>query len=534
MDSFDGIIIGSGHNGLICANYLARAGLNILVIERNDRIGGGCRTEEVTLPGFRHNLHANFFMGIDLTPFYHDLDLPRWGCELTFPPVQHGIAFGDGTSLCIHQDPERTAASIARFSRKDADRYLEIHAKYTLGMREFITSTMYNRPLPPEEMATRLNGDLGEEVKAYSGMTMYEAVERNFSEPHVRTLFKLWFHILALENDPGTGSFFPRVFTRLDRFALVRGGAVRFTNALADCFRAQGGEFLQGAHVSAILHKSGKATGVRLEDERTVEARHFVVSAVDAPQTLRMAGEEAFGPVISEKLRKFKWSPHAICTLHLALNEPPRYSAARFDPDLNRAYNVFIGATTEGEVAENFHATQCGEFPPHPMGNGACNTLFDPTYAPKGKHVAFWWPFVPYELADGGAEAWDLKRKEFTQRLWDVWRRYAPNLDERNVLGTYLFTPRDTERSCINMQRGSHHVGAYTLDQLGYNRPTPELSHYRTPLRGLYLAGSSSHVGGSINGAVGYNAANAIAEDLGLRKWWTPVREPMLGVPAAP
>ncbi|MFQ5912491.1 MAG: phytoene desaturase family protein, partial [Nitrospinota bacterium] len=451
---------------------------------------------------------------------------------MIFPEVQHGIAFGDGTALCIHQDPEKTAASFARFSRKDADRYRQIHAKYTLEMRGFVTSVMYNRPLPPQEMAARLSGELGEEVKSYSNMTMYEAVEKNFEDPHVRTLFKLWFHILALENDPGTGAFFPRVFSRMDRFSLVKSGAIHFTNALAECLKAHGGQILQGAHVSAINHKNGKATGIRLEDGGAIEAKQVVVSTVDAPQTLEMAGEEAFGPVISEKLRKFKWSPHAICTLHLALNEPPRYTAAGFDPDLNRAFNVFLGVTTEEQLAENFHATHRGEFPPYPMGNGACNTLFDPSYAPPGKHVAFWWPFVPYDLADGGADAWDSKREEFTQRLWEVWRSCAPNLNEKNVLGTHLFTPRDTERSCINMKRGSHHVGAYTLDQVGYYRPTPELSHYRTPLDGLYLAGSSSHFGGSINGGAGYNAANVIAEDFEIKKWWTPMPEPKLGEPA--
>ncbi|MFQ5692175.1 MAG: phytoene desaturase family protein [Nitrospinota bacterium] len=528
MDTYDGLVIGSGHNGLICAGYLARAGMKVLVVDRNDRVGGGCLTEEATLPGFLHNLHANFFMGIDLTPYVRDLELERHGFELIFPPVQHGIAFPDGTGLCIHQDPEKTAASIARFSRKDADRFREIHAKYTVGMRSFITSVMFNPPLPPEEMAARLNGELGEELKSYNGMTMYEAVEKNFEEPHVRTLFKLWFHILSLENDPGTGAFFPRVFSRMDRFAVCKGGAVRFTNALAESLKAHGGEILTGAHVSAITHENGRATGLRLDDGRTLRANRVVVSTVDPPQTLRMVGDEAFGPAISEKLRGFKPSPHVICTLHLALNEPPKYAAAEFEPDLDRSYNTFLGVADEAHLAENFEATMRGEFPPFPMGNGACNTRFDPSCAPPGKHVAFWWPFVPYDLKDGGPEAWDAKREEFTRRLWEVWRAYAPNLDENNVLGTYLFTPLDTERSCINMIRGSHHVGAYTPDQVGYNRPTPELSHYRTPVEGLYLAGSGSHVGGSINGAAGYNAANVIAEDLEIEKWWTPVPQPVL------
>ena len=532
MDAFDAVIIGSGHNGLICGSYLARAGMKVLVVERNDRVGGGLLTEEVIVPGFKHNLHANFFMGVELAPYYHDLELAKRGLELIFPEVQHGIAFPDGTAICIHQDPEKTAASIARFSKKDADSYREIHAKFTLGMREFVTSVMFNRPLPPEEMAARLNGELGEEVKSYNKITMYESVDQNFEEAHVRTLFKLWFHILALENDPGTGAFFPRVFSRMDRFSVPKGGAIHLAIALTECFKAYGGEIIQGAHVSAVLHENGKATGVRLEDGTTIQANRAVISTVDPPQTLRMAGDDGFGPEISEKVRNFKPSPHAICTLHLALNEPPRYTSAEFEPDINRSYNTFLGVADEKHLEENFEATLHKEFPPYPMGNGACNTHFDPSYAPPGKHVAFWWPFVPYDLADGGADAWDTKREEFTERLWEVWRSYAPNLDEKNVLGTHLFTPRDTERSCINMIFGSHHVGAYTLDQVGYNRPTPELSHYRTPVEGLYMAGSGNHVGGSINGAAGYNVANVIAEDLGIEKWWTPVPEPMLGEPA--
>ncbi len=529
METFDTIIIGSGHNGLICGSYLAKAGMKVLVVERNDRVGGGLLTEESTLPGFQHNLHANFMMGLELTPFYADLDLPGLGLELIYPDVQHGIAFPDGTAICIHRDPEKTAASIARFSRKDSDKYWEVYEKFTLGTRDYITSSMFNRPLPPDEIAARLNGDLGEEIKSYNQMTMYEAVDQNFEEAHVRTLFKLWFHVIALENDPGTGAFFPRVHSRMDRFSLVRGGSERLADILAERFRSFGGEIVQGDHVSEIRHKNGKVTGIRLENGDTIEATQAVVSTVDPPQTLRMLGDDAFDAELSEKVRNFKASPHALCTLHLALNEPPEYAAAAFDPDINRTFNIFFGVADEQQLEENFQATNRGDFPPFLMGNGACNSLVDPSYAPAGKHSAFWWPFVPYELKDGGAEAWDTRKPEFTERLLEVWRSYAPNLDADNVLGTFLFTPRDTERSCINMIRGSHHVGAYTLDQVGYNRPTPELSHYRTPVEGVYMAGSGNHVGGSISGAAGYNAANVIAEDLELDKWWTPVPEPALG-----
>jgi phytoene dehydrogenase-like protein len=146
--------------------------------------------------------------------------------------------------------------------------------------------------------------------------------------------------------------------------------------------------------------------------------------------------------------------------------------------------------------------------------------------APPGKHTAFWWPFAPYALRDGGAAAWDQRRAEITERLLEAWRSYAPNLTADNVLGTFLFTPLDIERSCINMVRGSHHGGAYVPSQLGAARPTPELSQYKTPVEGLFLCGASSHSGGSISGSPGYNCANVISEELQIPRWWTPIPSP--------
>jgi phytoene dehydrogenase-like protein len=158
------------------------------------------------------------------------------------------------------------------------------------------------------------------------------------------------------------------------------------------------------------------------------------------------------------------------------------------------------------------------------MGNGACNSLFDPTYAPQGKHAAFWWPFAPFAL-EGGPEDWDRRKPEITARLLEVWRSYAPNLTRDNVLASYLFTPIDIARGNAAMQRGAVRLGAYIPSQLGINRPHPLLAQNRTPIEGLYLCGSSCH-GGGANGGPGYNAANAIVADCKLSRPWTPVAPP--------
>jgi phytoene dehydrogenase-like protein len=278
--------------------------------------------------------------------------------------------------------------------------------------------------------------------------------------------------------------------------------------------------------VAKILVAGQRATGVQLQDGTVLEAKWFVASGVDAPQTIRMAGEEHFPAPIPQKMRDFQWAGHSLVTLHLALNEPPRYAAAAFDPAVDQAFDTMIGADNADDLANAFAAIKRRELPNPLVGSSACNTRYDPSMAPPGKHVAFWWPFAPYELGDAGAAGWDDCKAEVTARMLAQWRAYAPNMTESNVLGSYLFTPLDIERFCINMVRGSHHVGAYTLQQFGYTRPCPEMAQYRTPVEGLYLCGASSHPGGAVTGGPGYICAAMVADDMGIDKWWTPMPLP--------
>jgi len=159
------------------------------------------------------------------------------------------------------------------------------------------------------------------------------------------------------------------------------------------------------------------------------------------------------------------------------------------------------------------------------MGNGACNSHVDPSYAPEGGHSAFWWPFAPYAV-DGAPDNWDRNRDDYARRVLDVWREYAINLDGDNVRAEYLFTPLDVGRLNVNMRQGAVRMGAFIPSQLGINRPHPDLSGSRSPIDGLYLCESSSGNGGGVNGAPGYIAANTIVDDLGLTRDWTPVPLP--------
>jgi len=303
------------------------------------------------------------------------------------------------------------------------------------------------------------------------------------------------------------------------------GGSVALVNALARAVEAGGGAVIAGAEVKEIKIERGRATGVKLADGRFVGGTKFVASAIDFPATVQMAGEELFPAPVREKAKAWHWGSHSLVTLHLALKEPPAYRAEPFDPDIARAYNMFFGMNNIDDVASTFADCAAKKFPRVLHGNGACNSQFDPTYAPDGGHVAFWWPFAPYAVEDG-PQGWERHRKDYTERLLSVWRQYSSNLDDRNVLGSYLYTPLDMERLNANMRQGAVRMGAYVPDQLGINRPHPLLPGSRTPVQGLYLCGSSSGNGGGINGAPGYIAANAIADDLCLKRPWTPVPPP--------
>ena len=524
MPAYDAIVIGAGHNGLTLAAYLARAGLDVAVVERNPRIGGGTSTEEPTLPGYRRNLHSSFFMGFRHAPLMRDLELYRFGYSYIEPLVQQAAAFRDGTCVVIHKDLEATCASLARFSRRDAERFRELHHFFG-KMRPLLTSLLYNAPLPIDQLRERLSGPRAREFLSHAQHDLFSVVRKHFEDDRIRTLFTSYMHVITTENEPGAGIVFPAIFANVMDFTLPVGGAASLPEALRRIVEGSGGAVLTGRDVKEIQVTNGRATGVRLANGDAIAARRLVASAIDAPTTMRMAGEELFPDGVRQKLNAWHWGNHSLVTLHVALRDRPRYRSAEYDPDIDRAFNIFFGMDDIDQVAQCFEHCAAKRFPDVLMGNGACNSQVDPTYAPAGGHVAFWWPFAPYAV-EGDAHNWDRHKVEYARRVLAVWREYAANLDDDNVRSTFLFTPLDVERLNVNMVRGAVRMGAYIPAQLGINRPHPLLSGTRTPVEGLYLCGSSTGNGGGINGAPAYIAANAIVDDLGLERPWTRVPPP--------
>src|SRR5712691_7826804 len=495
MADFDGVVIGAGHNGLALAAYLSRVGMRIAVLERNGRIGGGSSTEERILPGYKLNLHANFYMGIGFCPLLRDLELHRYAFSYIEPPVQQPAVFR------------------------------ALWQTYCEDMRPLLVSLLYNAPMPREQLIDRLSGPKAKELLSHAQHDLFSVVRKHFVDERIRTLFTSYMHVITTENVAGAGIVFPAIFANIARFTLPVGGAVSLVNALTRVVEANDGEVITGADVKEIKVENGRATGVKLADGKFIGGKKFVASAIDFPSTVDMAGAELFPEPVREKAKAWHWGNHSLVTLHLALRHAPVYRAAAFDPDMARAYNIFFGMDNIDEVASCFDDCAAKKFPKVLMGNGACNTLFDPTYAPPGQHSAFWWPFAPYSV-DGGPQEWDRNHADYSQRILDYWRVYASNLDGNNLFGSTLFTPLDVERLNVNMRQGAVRMGAYVPNQLGINRPHPLMPGSRTPVEGLYLCGSSSGNGVGVNAAAGYIAANAIADDIKLKRIWTQVPAP--------
>ena len=527
VDTYDGILIGAGHNSLVCAAYMAKCGLKIAVFESEPEIGGAASTEEFLLPGYKSNMHANFFIGLEDFPIVNDLELSNYGFKWVTPEVQHAALYRDRTSVVLHRDVDKSVSSISRISKNDAESYRYLFERYAIELGPLLRSFLFHAPLAPEEIGNRIKGEKGKELLSFAKMSIGEAVDAYFEHPKMRTLFKLFAHAITVEDEPGTGMFLPSLFSSQTTLGLSVGGALELPKSLEKLIRSYGGEVFRDCNVEEVYRENGNAGGVVLGNGTKIAASSFIASGLNAPSSIRIVGEDAFPEEVNEKMNNWDWGFHSLMTLHLALSEAPKYLAEKYDPDVGKSFNIIFGADTDEEVSKNTEERRSGKFPSMPMGNGACNSLFDSSYAPEGGHVAFWWPGAPYRIDGNSPEKWNEIKESVTQQLIDIWSEYAPNLKSDTIRVAKLYSPNDLNIRNKNIVEGAVRMGAYTSNQLGINRPHPLLSGMRTPLEKFYLCGSSCH-GGGLNGAPGYNAANAICEDLKIDKWWSQVPKPSL------
>ncbi|MBI2183536.1 MAG: NAD(P)/FAD-dependent oxidoreductase [Thaumarchaeota archaeon] len=520
MADFDAIVIGAGHNGLGLACYLAKSGLKVLVCEAQSKVGGFLHTEEVIL-GYRHSMHA-ITMGT-YPPIYRDFDLAQYGTRLIRPEVQFGMIL-DKKALVVHNgQPKTTFKSVAKFSLRDAKRMEQLHRRFhATWIREY-----YSPPMPSRERGQGLNSEDRREWQRICSMSPREVIEEFFESEMV----KLFLCARSLEEGSegysavsrtkvdvfrGAGDYVFKILTDPE-YCIPEGGSRRLAEGLARIVEAHGGTILKNSPVSKIIVKDGRAAGIKLVNGTIHEAKKLVACNVDIKTMLELVGEENLDANSVAKIRSVIPPDSGKFDLHIASNEPPQYTNID-DQAVNRALNVFVGYESLADVDRHAAESAAGKFPEKPSFHGGCQTLYDKTLAPPGKHTLWEWLFTSPRISTTMTPS---NVEEYKERVLSRWQQYAPNL-KTAMTETYHYATRKG-----GLTGGTPSIG---YGQYYDNRPIPELSGYRTPIQGLYLAHSACHPASTVRYGPAYNAMTIIARDLGIKKWWS---SPALGQPYA-
>jgi phytoene dehydrogenase-like protein len=522
--AYDGIIIGAGHNALILASYLGKAGLKILVIDRKHIAGGGLATlEDPRNPGFLHNTHAFFQRSITTMPWYADLELERHGAHYIEPELNVALLTSDNRALAWWTDIERTIDSFGQFSTRDAETLRRWQSEFIPIVQNILAPESRSPPLPATERRMLLSKSAaGRHLLNVSALSPLEFVHQEFEHPTVQAGL-LFFNGLR-EVDlrvRGFGHHIAALLASPAKAQMSRGGTAALARALEAAVRESGGEFRLSTEPARIVVEDGKAVGVETREREVLRARQFVVSSLNPQQTFIDLLDQSLVPhQVRERASAFQYNLLApLFALNLNLREPPRYAARDRYPELDCAFMVIMGLDHVDQFMEIVRHHEAGTIPPTVMW-GACPTVFDASQAPEGKHTAFMWEKLPYRL-HGDPANWDGAGAEHGRHMFNLWQRHAPNLGD-SMIDSFTRTPLDTARSLPNMREGDLLVGAFTNGQVGFDRPFPGAGNYRAHLSGLYLCGSSSHPGGNVTGLPGYNAAQIILADLGLKADWAP------------
>lgn len=522
-DAYDGIIIGAGQHGLILGTYLSKLGLKIAVLERRLQYGGGLSTIEPGPPGFYQNPHSINHFNITEAPWYKDLGLSASVPYVT-PQYEFAQPHLDGTSLVISRDPEETIASIAQFSKKDAETFREWNIRSEKISNAIFLAERYSEPLLEAEREELLRkSQIGRDFLEIIEHQPLDLVKELFEHEKVQLLmlFKLslfgtvLYDAMSEKSPMGTAV---RGFDLSAGYQVCVGGSWNLARGLHEAYIRAGGTLINKAEASRIVVENGRATGVELTDGRSFSARQFVASCIDVPQTWnKLVGRDQLPADYVKKVDDFKQTAWGLFGVHLALNEAPSYIGADTNPSINKALKYNVGAETMEELFELHNQVAEGRIPDLVSFGTGHVTQFDPSQAPEGKSTAYAWYAMPY-APDGDPANIHPVKEEITRKVIDKWREYAPNLTDDNIIDAWTYTPDDYVKEFPEMVNGDIFIGSFAGSQSMWNH-----FGYRTPIEGLYMAGSPTHPGGAISGGAGYIASRIIAEDLGLTPWWTPV-----------
>jgi phytoene dehydrogenase-like protein len=509
----DVIVAGAGHNSLIAACYLAKAGYRCLVLDARDVPGGGSSTEEILLPGYKIDTCATGHTLIRVNPLLtrDELGLIKdYGLRYIDPdPVAH-VAFPDGEQLTMWLDKERTTAEIARFSQDDAWAYRRLLADYDEVKSAFSGSQFTPAGFGPtldQRLAGHPRGRVWQRIRQLSP---WDVIRHEFTDRHVRA-FMLWmaFQTNQAVDMPGSGVLaYSLIFGRQQRsWSILPGGSATLVSALLRYLEDHGSTVATGKTVTRLILDGDRCAGVETADGGQYRAAKAVLSTIHVTHLRDMAPKQMWPEEFHYSVDTYDAGIPGF-GVYLATSEPPVFES----PGGGR--HTAVSAGTVGwpqdviRLGEDLRAGRLIEDVPWLLV--ATPTLADPTRAPAGHHTVKLLSQNSYEIPD-----WDAVKHEHARRQLAHLRKAAPDFTDDVILAQLVNSPKDYERLNPHLVHGAFHGGDRGIAQSGALRPAPGWGSHRMPVAGLYQTGATTHPGGSITGAPGRNAAMVLLHDLG-------------------
>lgn len=517
---YDAIVIGAGHNGLVCGAYLARAGLSVLILERRSIVGGACVTEEVW-PGY-HVSTASYVLSMFAGRIVDTLELRRFGFEL-IPTDNLFVPFEDGRYMVLWDDIARTSDEIAQFSKRDADRYPD-YERFLGEAARFVRELMWKTP--PTSLGPRAGADaasmlwklrkMGTAPQRFLDLMMLSVadfLDQWFESDQLKATLAYYGSIGTFKGPLTPGSAYVLLHHLMGEhegaggWGFVRGGMGGLTQALAASGRHWGATITTDSEVAEVVVRNGRAVGVTLANGDTYQAGLIVSNADPKTTYLRLVGTEHLPPEVAIEMERFNTFSTAF-KINFALDHLPEYTA--FDREKLGPYPTYVHIGPSIEYLERaYDDAKYGRPSTRPFMSPVVPTLADPSLAPEGKHILnVFGGHSPYELA---GTTWEEEREAFADRVVDTLAEFAPKIGDA-IMDRQILMPPDLER-IYGLPEGHIFHGELSLDQLYFLRPAAGYADYRTPIKSLYLCGAGTHPGGGVFGVPGVNAAREVIRD---------------------
>jgi phytoene dehydrogenase-like protein len=523
----DVVVVGGGHNGLACSAYLARAGLDVLVLERRDVLGGAAVTEE-PWPGYRVS-SASYVVSLMPPRIVRELELKRFGYEVSIITPDYFVPFPDGTSLTLWGDLARDAENIARLSKRDADAYVAFDA-YFERVASLLKDLLF--VVPPNMRLGELHRwaatagrfrrwtgrDIHEMVRLFT-MSAADFLDEWFEDERVKGALATQAIIGAWCGPMTPGSAYVlmhhwigEIDGHFGAWGWVKGGMGGVSQAMARVAEAAGAEIRTGSPVARVaVNAQGRAVGVELEDGSLVRAKTVVSNAHPKTTYLDLVGEERLPVDVVRDIRRFRTRSGSV-KLNVALGELPAYPS--WD-QVGSVHRGLMAVSPSMEYLERaFDDAKYGRASAHPYVEVMFPTAHEDGLTPEGKHLMLaFTQYGPFELREG---SWETERDAYAGRVIEELARYAPGLPDA-VEHVEVLTPKDLEDR-YGLLGGNIMQGELTPDQMFSFRPIPFYGDHRTPIAGLYLCGGGTHPGGGVMGVPGRNAATVVLRDTRLTR----------------